>query len=650
MTGPDPGLGDVAGGTLRLSGRRVSRYGADVPDTKIADDAPEDKDPAAAPAPDPADPADPAPDSGVPADPADPAAVLAVESTAVTGDPVARPRRVRVLVPAMPRARFWHGLITYALPGAWVGLVFVCLSFTPSLVPRPALFQGVVCGINGAIGYAVGVLGAWIWRQFADRPARPARGRSWQVFGVVAVVAFVVSAIFGLIWQQDLRDLMGVPHEAAASMVLVPVVGAVVFALVIGIARGLRRAYRALARLLSRWMGARAARGVGWALVVVLVVGLVSGVLVDGIISATDASFSVVDTTTPDGAVQPTSDLRSGGPGSLVGWDTLGYQGRGFTGRGPTQADIAGFTGDVAKQPIRVYAGIRSADSIEARAALAVDDLARAGGFARKYLLVVGTTGTGWVDPSSIASLEYETGGDIASIAIQYSYLPSWASVVVDRDRAAQAGRELFETVYEHWSALPATNRPKLLITGESLGSYAIESAFSGEFDLRNRVDGGLLSGPPNFNDLHRQFTDDRDPGSTEVQPIYRDGRTIRFTNDPSQPIPPANQPWTGTRILYLQNPSDPVVWVSTSLILHRPDWLREAPGRDVLPHMTWIPLVTFWQVTIDMLEPVDVPTGHAHRYSGEFVDGWAAIIQPTGWTQAKATTLQAIIAGQPAE
>jgi hypothetical protein len=63
------------------------------------------------------------------------------------------------------------------LPGAWVALAFVCLSFTPSLLPRPAFFEGFVCGVDGAIGYGMGVIGAWLWRQFADRPARPARRR-----------------------------------------------------------------------------------------------------------------------------------------------------------------------------------------------------------------------------------------------------------------------------------------------------------------------------------------------------------------------------------------------------------------------------------------------------------------------------------------
>jgi len=119
----------------------------------------------------------------------------------------------------------------------------------------------------------------------------------------------------------------------------------------------------------------------------------------------------------------------------------------------------------------------------------------------------------------------------------------------------------------------------------------------------------------------------------------------VRFTSDPSAGIVPVAQDWDGTRVLYLQHPSDPVVWWSPDLILHRPDWLAEAPGRDVLGEMTWIPFVTFWQVTMDMAEPVDVPPGHGHTYTQEFVDGWAAVIQPPGWGMAKADALRAIIA-----
>ena len=161
---------------------------------------------------------------------------------------------------------------------------------------------------------------------------------------------------------------------------------------------------------------------------------------------------------------------------------------------------------------------------------------------------------------------------------------------------------------------------------------------------MANRTDGILLAGPPAFNPLNREFTDGRDPGSPEVQPVFRKGRTVRFTNNPATGIPPAAQDWSGTRVLYLQHASDPVVWLSPDLILHRPDWLAEPPGPDVTSEMVWIPFVTFWQVAGDLLEPVDTPPGHGHSYTLEFVDGWANVLQLPGWTAEKADGLRVIV------
>jgi uncharacterized membrane protein len=184
-------------------------------------------------------------------------------------------------------------------------------------------------------------------------------------------------------------------------------------------------------------------------------------------------------------------------------------------------------------------------------------------------------------------------------------------------------------------------------VFGLSLGSFGGETAFSGEYDLRNRTAGALFAGPPNFNTLYREFTDDRDAGSHEVEPVYRGGRTVRFTNEVEAGVAPA-APWNGTRVLYLQHPSDPIVWWGPSLIWDRPDWLGEPRGRDVLDQMVWIPLVTFWQVTVDLPLAAAVPAGHGHTYTAEFVDGWAEILQPPGWTEAKAEQLREIVtAGQ---
>jgi uncharacterized membrane protein len=202
----------------------------------------------------------------------------------------------------------------------------------------------------------------------------------------------------------------------------------------------------------------------------------------------------------------------------------------------------------------------------------------------------------------------------------------------------------LFDAVYERWAALPAEDRPRLYVFGESLGSFGGENAFSGEFDLRNRTAGALFVGPPNFNPLYRSFVDDRDAGSREVAPVYREGRTIRFANSPRDDVAPAGEPWDSPRVLYLQHPSDPITWWSPDLVLNRPDWLEEPRGSDVLDSTRWFPFVTFWQVSADLALGFSTEPGHGHNYTGEHAPAWAKILQPEGWTDAEVEELRQLV------
>jgi uncharacterized membrane protein len=539
--------------------------------------------------------------------------------------------------------------LPYTLPGLWFALAFACLSFTPSLLPRSGLVQGLVCGINAAIGYGLGVFAAAAWRAVVDRGPRPPRAHSWSLLAVAAAVALPVAIVLGRYWQDRIRELMGVPMEPLLSSLLVlPVATVVPFALLVLTARGLRWVYRHLDRALRRWIGPRAADVLTLAVVLTGSALLVNGVLVNATVRLVDRSFSVVNEGTEPGVERPGSGLRSGGPGSVVAWDSLGRWGRSFVAGGPTPAQIADLTDTVAVEPIRSYAGLDSAPGVEDRAQLAVNDLDRSGGFSRRVLVVATTTGSGWIDPAGADSLEYLTGGDVGMVTIQYSYLPSWMSYLVDQDRAREAGRELFDAVYDRWSDLPLATRPQLFVYGESLGSFGAETPFSGEYDLRNRTSGTVFAGPPNFNPLYREFVDDRDAGSTEVNPIFHQGRTVRFSTDVVAGVPPVDRPWDGSRALYLQHPSDPVVWWNTDLVLSRPDWLEEPRGRDVVPAVRWIPFVTFWQVTFDLPFAVDVPQGHGHTYSREYVDGWRDALTVEGWDDARMARLRDVIAPPP--
>ncbi|NVI98858.1 alpha/beta-hydrolase family protein [Myxococcus sp. AM009] len=538
----------------------------------------------------------------------------------------------------------WPRWLRYTLPGAWGALLFACLAFTPSLLPRSGPFQGFVSGLSAAMGYGLGVLGAWLWREFSPRPARTPSPRAWRGFFVTALVALSGALLLGWHWQQRIRELMGAPHPGSAGYLVAPVVAAAFFILLIAAGRGLRAVYRRLDARLVRHIGPRAARATSGLAVVVLTALVASGVLWDGLIALADQTLSVRDATTDEGVFQPRTALRSGGPSSRVSWESLGREGRNFVGGGPAMADLAAFEGAAVKEPIRVYAGYASAPDAEARATLAVEDLERAGGFDRAYLLVVTTTGSGWVVPEAVDAFEYLTRGDSAIVAMQYSHLWSWLSVLVDQERARESGRALFDVVYERWSRLPEGHRPKLLVFGESLGSYGGETAFSGERDLANRTDGALFVGPPNFNTLYREFTDHRDAGSPEIAPVYRNGRIVRFSRRPGTDLPPASAPWGDSRVLYLLHPSDPIIWWSPRLLLQRPDWLREPRGHDVLGAMVWLPFVTFWQVTADLPLGMEVPAGYGHVYTGEHVDAWVALLRPEGWTDEQTARLRGVL------
>jgi uncharacterized membrane protein len=547
--------------------------------------------------------------------------------------------------PGQPRRRALHRgrryLASFSMAGLTGGLVFYCLSLTPSLLPRVWYLQAVMSGVTVAIGYGVGVFAGWLVRSLAGWRGGP-RPRRWArlALAVAAVILIPLFGVLGAVWQHNIRELVEAGQPSEARYVLVVIVSLLIALALIMVARGLRWIVRLVARFLGRFIPARAATALA-VLVVCAVLGFgVTGVLSRVAIGAANSVFSGIDNGTAIGVTQPASALRSGSPASLVPWSTLGRQGRTFVATGPTQAQIRAFTGKAATEPIRVYVGLKSANSIADESVLAVRELERTGAFHRKVIVVATTTGTGWLNPAMIDPLEYMYGGNTAVAAIQYSYLPSWISFIADKAPAQEAGRDLFDAIYDKWHQLPPGSRPKLVVFGESLGSFGGETAFSGVEDIRDRASGVLWVGPTNSNTLWSRFTAGRDSGSPQWLPVYKGGRTVRFEYVPSALL--ASPPdWQRPRVVYLQNPSDPIVWWSWQLAFHMPDWLRNPHAPDVTGAMHWYPLVTFWQVTADLALATAVPAGHGHTYGTlQAAAAWAAIIPPPGWTADRTRAL----------
>lgn len=538
---------------------------------------------------------------------------------------------------------FWRHLPFGGLVGA---LVLFCLSLTPSLLPRMWILQGAVSGITALIGFGLGSAVSAIARSLGvGEPSPQIKRWAWRILLPAAVLLVGLFLYLGAQWDKVVRDLMGSEQLDEWEWGSIVIVAAVVGYLFLVISRLVRALGRGIIWLLDLVIPRTAAYIIGAALATFIVIGFLQGFLFDGLVGALNATFSVVNEGTEDGISEPTSTLKAGGPGSLISWDSLGVKGRDFTGigGGPTTTDIVAFTGELAMEPIRVYAGLESGGSDEERAALAVAELDRTGAWDRSVLMIATTTGTGWINQRVADSIEYMHGGDTAIVGLQYSYLPSWISFLVDRKKAASAGRAMVNAVHERWSQLPEDDRPLLLVYGESLGSYGTENGFDDLNDLLNRIDGALLVGPTYVNQIRNNVTENRDGGSPEWQPVYRSGRAVRFAVVPDDLSQPPT-PWLFPRVVYLSNSSDPITYWNPDLLFSRPGWLDDPRGPDVTPDMTWFPLITFWQTAADLAFSTGVPAGHGHKYGANVVDGWAALSAPEGWTDADTQRLRDVI------
>jgi uncharacterized membrane protein len=541
----------------------------------------------------------------------------------------AGPRRPRDVLLAPPR------LVSVAL-GTW----FWWVALVPSLLPRSAFIQGVIGAVSFAVGWAVGALVGQIWDQGWRRAGRRdplAAARPWPLVAVtvVAVVAAVVGTVMWLRWQNDQRREVG-PDEVLGlgSAVTLWVLTAVVVAVVVLVGRLVALAViRVDGELPHTWRPV-ARHLVAGAAFAVVVVGMVVAILSLGVMRFLDAKYADADAAPVPGLLAPATATVSGGTGSLVDWTSLGTEGRLFTAGAVSTDALRTFrAASTPVAPIRVYVGLRDAPDADARAALAVKELERTGAFERKYLVVWTVTGTGWVDPVAATGLEYVAGGDTAIVAQQYSYLPSWISFLVDKDEASDAGLALYAAVHARWSQLPADRRPRLVVFGESLGSYGSESVFGRATPTETlaaasaAADSVLWVGPTGDNVAWNAVVASREPGSPVWSPVHGDG-SVRLV-DHGEDLAGAPTP----TVLWVQHPSDPVGWWSWSTLWAKPAWMDQPTGGDVPQEPSWFPVVTFLQATFDLMNGFSASPGHGHNYNPDVGRAWAALLAPPGWT-----------------
>ena len=539
---------------------------------------------------------------------------------------------------------------TFSGVGLTVAAWFFALSLLPSLLPRAAMVQGIVSGVTVMIGYGIGAGTQALWR-YLGIPSVP--GRTRRVLVAVFVGLGLWAAVFTgwrqVGWQNEIRTLYGM--EPVSPTVWPVIIGLTVLlaVLILVVARSLRLLFRTVFGWLGRRLPRRVAVVVGSAVLLALIWSLLTGVLVNGFFAVANNIFAPRDTLIAEDMRRPTEPERSGSPQSLSSWELLGRQGRYFVGGGPTVSDLDAANGGGAKEPIRVYAGLRSADSVQGRADLVLAELRRTGAFDRKVLVIATTTGTGFLDQNGTDPLEYLWNGDTAIAGVQYSYLPSWISLLADQDAVRETSRVVFDTVHQYWSTLPASSRPKLYLYGLSLGSLGVESILSSINVINEPIDGALMSGPPFVNEMHSRLTAQRQPDSPAYLPVYEEGRTVRFTAEQNG-LGRGAPDWGPTRLVYLQHASDPIVFFSPSMAFTSPEWLKDGErGPDVSARMGWFPLVTMWQVLLDLPGAGSIPMGYGHLYSATSnLESWVAVTNPPGWTPEKTATLASLLEKRP--
>jgi uncharacterized membrane protein len=286
----------------------------------------------------------------------------------------------------------------------------------------------------------------------------------------------------------------------------------------------------------------------------------------------------------PDAEYLPTVSV---GPDSLIPQETLDFEASRF---------LAGTEKGLPIDPIRVFVGVRSAPTVEGRAALAVRELARLGAFERSRIVVISATLRGYVNPIIPDAIEQFARGDCACVVIQY-YDKRTLLMPLKVGIAARTHAELLRQLVRH------RGDAEVMVYGESLGAWASQNVFreggTAALDALGVVR-ALWIGTPYFSLLRRDFERGKLPVDERVA-------TVRATDLVEADPEGAER----LRFVFLHRMTDPVVlFPGLELFWRRPEWM---------PSSEWRPGITFVQTLIDLVNATNwtsaLPQALAHDY-----------------------------------
>ena len=312
---------------------------------------------------------------------------------------------------------------------------------------------------------------------------------------------------------------------------------------------------------------------------------------------------------------RPVSEFVSGGPRSKVDWDGIGREGRRFVNMALTAPEIEAVTGEPALDPIRVFVGYESAVSPNARAYQAMEELEAMGAFDRPYIAVFSPTGSGYVNYVAAETTEFLTGGDVASVCIQYSVRPSFLSL--DRVGTAwESNLALLTALAWRIRSMPEAEQPKILLFGESLGSQSAQDVFEKEgvqgFDILD-IHRALFVGSPYSSKWRRHWLSSPE----EVDP---EGMVVEVASQDEWDAL-SDEQRAAQRVVLLTHHLDPIPKFGAALLVQAPAWLGDPDTRpaDIPRDSRYWPLFTFLLTGIDLLNAEHVVPGNFEAYGHDY-------------------------------
>src|SRR6516225_3619045 len=184
--------------------------------------------------------------------------------------------------------------------GLILGAAAFLAALAPSMIPRPAVLQGVEAGIAFALLYGVGTGARALWSWLELPVAGDCYPRAFLRMSILLCLALVG---YGLLretdWQNAIRRAMGMPAVPAGLPVLIAIVSAPVAVFLIGLARLFNASAMLISARLAKFVPRRIAIAIGFGIAAVLFWTIGNGLLLRTALHQLDSSYRRIDVLLP---------------------------------------------------------------------------------------------------------------------------------------------------------------------------------------------------------------------------------------------------------------------------------------------------------------------------------------------------------------